>query len=313
MCIRKTQLMYNAGPQKLEVLNNAGVRYATFYPGKNATTEARKERKDIENSLTPRAQAQLAAKSKGPFKVTSDVEPAGSLVQSISTEETPDGARSRKPRKLYTEEEFIPAVGLRTETLESYKKPRPPSPSGLVEPRLLQDYLHSCGITNAKVKSDHGGIVIEADGVVVLDSRKETVLDGKSYYWYDLICAISSVYGGPLNQVKKLYALLNLSFPSRPTVTNLKRTVIWPTIKKLHDASVQNVIKTYIKEYRRLNPDHPVDQPVPVGLAMDGRWQKRYGWNSLDGHGIGHVFFQMLTNSLEAPLGVSRATSLRCK
>ena len=27
----------------------------------------------------------------------------------------------------------------------------------------------------------------------------------------------------------------------------------------------------------------------PVGISMDTRWSKRWGWNSLDGHGIGRL------------------------
>ena len=51
---------------------------------------------------------------------------------------------------------------------------------------------------------------------------------------------------------------------------------------------------------------------MPVGLAMDGRWSKRYGWNSLDGYGLGHIFFPSMEDQKVADLDVAYALAFLC-
>jgi hypothetical protein len=43
----------------------------------------------------------------------------------------------------------------------------------------------------------------------------------------------------------------------------------------------------YRRQYKLLHPQH--EGMIPVMLSADGRWQKRWGWNALDGHVVSNI------------------------
>jgi hypothetical protein len=73
--------------------------------------------------------------------------------------------------------------------------------------------------------------------------------------------------------------------------TNLaatRRHLLFPALQDAHEISQQKMLDEYRAYYLSEHPNHV--GPVPIALAMDGRWQKRWGWNSLDGHTMARVF-----------------------
>ena len=84
--------------------------------------------------------------------------------------------------------------------------------------------------------------------------------------------------------MKITYNTHNLYYPSPKLLNSIRNNLVWPTLQAMHKDSVKDVILNYKSEYQRLHKnddDFDDSLPIPVGLAMDGRWQKRYGWNSL--------------------------------
>lgn len=125
---------------------------------------------------------------------------------------------------------------------------------------------------------------------MILDDSLTLEFEGKTYYEFDIICAINQVYGGSYQSMLRIYGAHNIQISTNKVLQRIRDKLIWPAIRRLHNENVLRVVECYMREYKRLHPDFSW-LPVPVGLAMDGRWQKRYGWNSLDGHGLGHIYF----------------------
>ena len=129
------------------------------------------------------------------------------------------------------------------------------------------------------------------------DRRYSTTLEAYMF-------TFSATFSGNIDALKRDRARSQLAAPSRPTIIKIRKLILRPIVERLHNESVQKAISEYKTIFKQAYPNHT--GPIPVGLSMDGRWQKRWGWNSLDGHGIGHIFCPLgdkISDKINASLG----------
>ena len=87
----------------------------------------------------------------------------------------------------------------------------------------------------------------------------------------------------------KRYAGMNSQhFPSPETIKRVRRALLLPAMRELMEGSVNRALRAYKTWYLARYPTHT--GPIPIGFIMDTRWQKPWGWNSLDGHATGRFF-----------------------
>ena len=112
----------------------------------------------------------------------------------------------------------------------------------------------------------------------------------------NVIEAINCCFYGTASGNARLNALNSMPSTHVATIQSIQQQIILHTMKKLHNRSVQKAIEEYKTSYLKSHPDHPTHLAIPVALASDGRWQKRWGWNSLDGIGVKTFHHEMPGN-----------------
>ena len=100
---------------------------------------------------------------------------------------------------------------------------------------------------------------------------------------------VECTFGGNMAQHRRDADRRCRPYPSDSAMTKCRSKLLLPAIKQLHNQSVKKALNEYREWYLFTHPSHPKNQAVPIGLSMDTRWNKRWGWNSLDGHGIGRI------------------------
>ena len=129
------------------------------------------------------------------------------------------------------------------------------------------------------------------DEVTIIDTINSSIsLFGKEYSERSLRAAAETAFSNTLTSAQRTAILHDEPFPTRTTIHAIFREVILPIVKSMHDASVNTVIQEYKDAFNKRFPDWPPNKAIPVGLASDGRWQKRWGWDSLDGHSIAIIY-----------------------
>jgi hypothetical protein len=122
-----------------------------------------------------------------------------------------------------------------------------------------------------------------------IETQRKLKFRKRVYYERNIVKAINSTFNGTKSSNARTDILNQVSTPADSTLDRIQTRVILPAIRRLHKESVKRALEEYVACYRRTHPDHPASSPIPVALATDGRWQKRWGWNSLDGHVIGLI------------------------
>ena len=89
--------------------------------------------------------------------------------------------------------------------------------------------------------------------------------------------AFSCTFGGTDIDNSRKAKRLNQYFPGRKAIHEIRRDILFPGMKKLHDESVERARSQYVRWYRITHPDFPPDAAVPIGIKIDTRYQKR--WN----------------------------------
>jgi hypothetical protein len=302
------------------ILNANDEPYIKYYP------RQREECIDLDKLLTPRGVMQLHKTNTTDVmqlhKTNTTDNQTNSNSNSSSNNSSNTSSRNNtfssinsrrfKRRKIYTcnfmHEEYIPPVGMRTATLlkNKRKKDEDVGYGAVIQPEeidLLRHFIKEASGVDVNVINKKGKLTVnDSDGKVIIGNNDTIRIKNKDYLMWDLQCAINATYGGSRGQLALIYGSHNLYYPNDNKIRKIRNEIIFPQIVKMHKDSVKEVIINYKFEYIRLHPEHPEGAPVPVGLAMDGRWQKRYGWNSLDGHGLGHIFFPNKKDQEEANL-----------
>ena len=90
-----------------------------------------------------------------------------------------------------------------------------------------------------------------------------------------------------------------VTFSKHNTIEKIRKRLLLPAMKFLHDKSRRRALNEYKTWYLLTFPGHDPAKPVPISISFDARYQKRWGWNSLDGHGIGRLWCPTNNQSVE--------------
>jgi hypothetical protein len=98
---------------------------------------------------------------------------------------------------------------------------------------------------------------------------------------------ITSCFRGTTASLNQTLALLDMPTTKQQSMQRIRETFILPCIIDLELESKKAACADYRRQYKSIHPHHKGF--IPVMLSCDGRWQKRWGWNSLDGHVISYI------------------------
>lgn len=211
------------------------------------------------------------------------------------------GARDSVPPVLFSvnQKQFVSTEGLRH---GKKRKPEMDISHGVnLTPQKLSEIVSVAtdGKVTASVAYDQRKVVIESpdgrksvyiDRKVKLPSEKLPSENTKPQWTYNsiLLSALCACFLG-VNDTDRAAAFLNSRPVNFEREAELRKTVILPVVEELATDAFVRACADYRRRYLLLHPDHPPHRAIPAVLSSDGRWQKRWGWNSLDGHTIAHL------------------------
>ncbi len=146
----------------------------------------------------------------------------------ISSESDDSQTSVRRPivvPQRFSNKEFFPAVGMRTKS-QCIAKAVPviaQDNSLVIKSSTLANLLHKIGGDKVDVHVRKGRALVTQGGDVILNDSLTLEFEGKTYYAFDIICAINQVYGGSYQSMLRIYGAHNIQISTNKSGSGKRR------------------------------------------------------------------------------------------